>query len=94
METSSPFAERPTSGDLSERMFNFFVGGGGGRGRRRRCKWAKFQAKAQIWILTGRLRTHMRDLQVGVISGILLDNLRELVYMQLQEAIRHKMHQS
>ena len=32
METSSPFAERPTSGDLSERMFNFFVGGGGGAG--------------------------------------------------------------
>lgn len=62
-------------------------GGGGG-------ELAKFQTKAQNWILTGTLGTHMGDQEIGAISRSLVDNLGELVYMQLQEAIRHKMYQS
>ena len=36
----------------------------------------------------------MGDQEIGAISRSLVDNLGELVYMQLQEAIRHKMYQS
>ena len=42
---------------------------------------AKFRTKAQNWIFTGRLGTHMADQEIGAISGSLLDNLGELVYM-------------
>ena len=68
-------------------FFFFFFGGGGGG-------WAKFQTKAQNGILPGRLRTHMGDQEIGAISRRFMDNSGELVYMQIQEAIRHKMHQS
>lgn len=50
-------------------------GGGGGD------ELAKFRTKAQNWIFTGRLVTHMADQEIGAISGSLLDNLGELVYM-------------
>ena len=62
-------------------MFHFFCWEGG---------WAKFQTKAQNWILPGRLGTHMGDQEIGAISRRFLDNLGQLVYMQIQEAIRHK----
>ena len=42
---------------------------------------AKFRTKAQNWIFTGRLVTHMADQEIGAISGSLLDNLGEVVYM-------------
>ena len=49
-------------------------GGGGG-------ELAKLCTKAQNLIFTGRLGTHMADREIGAISGSLLDNLGELVYM-------------
>ena len=49
--------------------------------RGRGGKLAKFRTKAQNWIFTGRLGTHMADQEIGAISGSLLDNLGELVYM-------------
>ena len=42
---------------------------------------AKFHTKAQNWVFTGRLGTHVADQEIGAISGSLLDNLAELVYM-------------
>ena len=54
----------PRNHTISER-------GGGG-------ELAKFCPKAQNWILTGRLGTHMADQEIGAISRSLLDNLGAL----------------